>query len=60
MTDNDSSSFENAPDDLYKEPGVGFFDTESQKRSLGTVLPDDHLQLGRGSTRMKADWNRKT
>jgi hypothetical protein len=37
MSNNDSSSFENIPDDLFKEAGVGFFDTESQKRQVALL-----------------------
>lgn len=37
MANNDSSSFDNLPDNLFKESGVGFFDTENQKRSLALL-----------------------
>jgi len=47
MANNDSSSFDNLPDNLFKESGVGFFDTENQKRSLALLLEftsKDHLR----------------
>ncbi len=45
MTNNDPSSFENLPDNLLKEPGVGFFETENQKRQLALLseyISQDH------------------
>jgi restriction system protein len=37
MTNNESSSFDNLPDNLRKEAPVGFFETESQKRQLALL-----------------------
>lgn len=34
---NDSSSFDDLPDNLSKEAPVGFFDTESQQRQLALL-----------------------